>query len=117
MRLHDLARDRQAKAIAAGARTRLVHLVEALEDALSVLGRDVRASVVDGQDGCPRRAALAQRGTDTSALDHDRHPDAAGRRSELEGVLEQVVEHLSDAVRVPQDRYRLGRVYLEMDAV
>src|SRR5512136_1424197 len=48
MRFDDLLDDGQPQAQTAAALTRLVHLVEPLENAAEVLGRDAAAAVADG---------------------------------------------------------------------
>ena len=61
MRLDDLPADRQAEAgILAERLARRPVGVEALEDAVDVVGADARAVVVDGQDDVPCRRATAR---------------------------------------------------------
>jgi hypothetical protein len=73
--------DRQAQAGAApdGTRSRCIHLVEALEDALQVLWRDADAVVLDAQH---------HRGAILFGAEADRHPSAG--RGKLDGVLDEV---------------------------
>ena len=59
MGLDDFARDGQPETAATGAGARLVDLIEALEDPLGLLWRDVRARVVHAQHGRPGGARLA----------------------------------------------------------
>jgi hypothetical protein len=117
VRLDDFARDRQAEATAAIAGAGLIDLIEALEHALGLLGRDIRASIVDRQKRGSRRALAASRRGDWPAdFNPYRHGHAAAKRRVLEGVFDQVVEHLADAVRVAQDADWIWRGNVEADA-
>ena len=88
------------------ARARLVDLVEALEDAFGLLGRHVRARVVHASATAVAavaryRAAVGAR----AVLDAPTVTvDAAVGGRVLERVFDQVVEHLTEAMRIAEDR-------------
>src|SRR3954447_18930324 len=82
VRLDDHARDGQAQAAAAVPSARLVHLVEALEDAFGLLGSDVRAGVVHSQQRRargPRIAASTGRWSTAFKAYCDGHAAGRGR--------------------------------------
>src|SRR5438105_11593812 len=116
MRLYDFAGDGEAKTAAAVARAGFVDLIEALEHALRLLRRNVRAGVVDSKQGRPWQTRLTGATRRAARLAADGDSDLAGRRRVLEGVLDQVVEHLPDAMRIAHDPDRLGRSHVEGDA-
>src|SRR5207302_5437690 len=90
----DATRDRQAQAGAADlARVRRLDLLELVEDALRVLGRDRDAVVPD------READEAAR--HLGAEDVDLDAPAFGR--ELDGVGQEVVDDLGEAVGIGDD--------------
>src|SRR6266568_8617394 len=115
MRLHDFARNSQTQTATCVARSRLVDLIEALENPLCFFGWDVRTGVVDGEQGCSRCARWTLR-AQPGGLERGSYHDAARGRRVLERILNQVVEHLAEAVRVADDRNRPVGVHVEVDA-
>src|SRR5689334_21784349 len=98
--------DGEPKAEAAGlAGPGAVDLVEALEDAAPVLGRDARAAVTHADHDL----AFGERGLDV---------DGGARRRELGGVVEQVAKRLSELgpVRLQDEARRDGGVDGPLDA-
>src|SRR5581483_465531 len=113
----DLAADGQAQARSAVAAVgAAVGLLEGLEDDLVLLRRDPDAGVLDGDreygagalQRVVVRAPAARR-----HLEGERHAAPLG---ELEGVREQVLEHLEETLRVGVDRLRKARVDLDREA-
>src|SRR5215218_7986916 len=90
--LHDRAGDRQAEARAALlARVARVHLLEAVEDRLALVGGDAAAAVAHPE----RHPVLAPLGAER---------DARAAWRELHGVRDEVHEHLHRAVGVGPHR-------------
>ncbi len=83
MRLHQLADDREAEAAVSIAGAGLVHLVEAVEDARQVFGRYRLSAVPHAHEDGVVLVAGAQQ-------------DLGSGRSEADGVVEEVREHLLD---------------------
>jgi hypothetical protein len=96
--LDDLLRDVEAEAEAAVVRRRdLAAAVEALEDLAELVGRDADA-------------AVAHRGHELAAvLDGD--ADVAAVRRVLHRVLEQIAEHLLEAVAVAEISARVAGTF------
>ena len=93
VQLDQAARERQAHAQAHGrALQRAVGLGEHLEDLLAQLGRDAHA-------------AVAHPGEQLAAGDADLEVDPAAGIGELDGVVEQVEEHLREPGRVGIDAH------------
>ena len=91
--LDDRPDDREAESAAgrhSGAGARRVHLVEAIEDARQVLGRNARAGVAHGDADAGRRRAAWQR--DPSAV-----------RRVTDGVRREVLQRLLEAFGVAAD--------------
>src|SRR5690606_29187966 len=99
----ELAREREAdpgtEAVGGGG-----GLVEAVEDAFEVAGRDAGAGVADADDRV--RAVLLQPEMDLAAL-----------RGEPERVGEEVADDLLDDLRVAGEHERRGRAHVERDAL
>src|SRR5262249_38270492 len=82
--LDEAAADREADSGSAGATGhRAVDAIEAIEDALGVLGRDADAVIADAEG-------------DRAAVGGGVEDDPAGVRRVLDGVLDQVAQHLLD---------------------
>jgi hypothetical protein len=109
----ELAADREPEAGAAVAARRAgIGLLERLEDDLLLLGRDADAGVADRE--AHHRPGLAEHrmvGAPAAVGGRDLEPHAT-RVGELEGVGEQVLEHLQQPLRVGGDRASEPRVEL-----
>src|SRR5262249_61515453 len=82
---------------------RLVDAEETLREARDVARRDTDPGVLDGDLDHPGMLAVGRPGT-------DHHPTT--RWSVLEGIVDQVDEHLPDAIPIGGDGRRLGRDHL-----
>jgi len=103
--LDDAAGDGEPEARALGARTDVAGLLERLEDAGDVGRRDARARVLDLEED----VALLRRAPQD-------HPPLAG---ELEGLAEQIEQHLHEPLLVGPDprRHAVRLLVLELDAL
>src|SRR5260370_5073957 len=96
--LYHVSCNGEAQAGASGlARTRLVHTVEALEDAAEMFGGNPLAKVADAElDRVDRIEALA-------CADDDPAVQLVAGAAVLDAVLDEVAEHLEDGIGVSED--------------
>src|SRR2546430_10016538 len=94
--LHDLLNDREAKA-SPGNRLRraAAYAPEALEHVADLLGRDADAGVGHAHQG-------------VAAIDATRHGDYAAFRRVLDGVVDQVADHLDQPVAIARHDRQAG---------
>ena len=108
--------DRQAQPRAAESPgDRSVHLLERLEDPLARLRRDADAGVghLEGDHGGGEAGGLSVGAPPAGGGgDHEAHPAVLG---ELEGVGEEVLEHLLEALRVGEEAAGEVRVDLHVE--
>ncbi len=115
MQLDQFAGDVQAQSRTAPRRVRFaVEPVEALEDQDAVVGWDARTAVgyLD-----PGDVAIAHAHAHAAAIAHSRHldPHLSLRRRELEGVGQQVEEHLLEPRRIDLRRHGGRRHHAQLD--